>query len=125
MRTLLGEFKKVGLAAIACAVQLFLIVIARLYFKYLINCRLLVILLIAKSSLQSANETVELCVHSNVRRNDVLAVCPPGRMPCDNGECIEKHLVCNGKYDCSDHSEEKYCPSFPTTDTGNYCLIGR
>jgi len=36
MRTLLGEFKKAGLAAMAGALQLFLIVIARLYFKYLI-----------------------------------------------------------------------------------------
>jgi len=33
MRTLLGEFKKVGLAAMAGAVQLFLTVTARFYFK--------------------------------------------------------------------------------------------
>jgi hypothetical protein len=28
---------------------------------------------------------------------------------CDNGECIHTFLVCNGKFDCSDLSDEANC----------------
>jgi len=35
--------------------------------------------------------------------------CPPDQFACDNGECIEDHLVCDRNADCSDKSDEDGC----------------
>lgn len=32
--------------------------------------------------------------------------CPFEQFKCSNGQCIIKDLVCNGKYDCDDESDE-------------------
>ncbi|XP_057191697.1 MAM and LDL-receptor class A domain-containing protein 1 [Triplophysa rosa] len=43
----------------------------------------------------------------------------PGSCPavtdfvCSNGDCIEYHLECDGKADCSDESDEMDCSNFP------------
>ncbi|KAJ9574958.1 hypothetical protein L9F63_007876, partial [Diploptera punctata] len=36
-------------------------------------------------------------------------VCPEGRLSCGNGECIDKELFCNDKYECKDQSDENAC----------------
>lgn len=42
----------------------------------------------------------------------------PGSCPavtdfvCDNGDCIEYHLECDGKADCSDESDEMDCSKY-------------
>ena len=32
--------------------------------------------------------------------------CAPGQFMCENGHCIEHEVVCNGKDDCGDKSDE-------------------
>ena len=35
--------------------------------------------------------------------------CGPTEATCNNGECIDKGQVCDGKVDCSDRSDEAGC----------------
>ena len=32
-----------------------------------------------------------------------------GLVSCDRSRCIQEHDVCDGKYDCLDHSDEEQC----------------
>jgi hypothetical protein len=36
-------------------------------------------------------------------------VCPEGKLSCGNGECIDKELFCNDKFECKDQSDENAC----------------
>ncbi|KAL4234973.1 hypothetical protein ACF0H5_006614 [Mactra antiquata] len=48
-----------------------------------------------------------------------------GRFECDNGQCIDKNLVCNGKPDCKDSSDEKNCHKKNDTCSGMFrCIDG-
>lgn len=56
--------------------------------------------------------------HSNSKTNDLRNMkseevnqeqCPDGQYYCDKGKCIKYRLVCNGKFDCKDHSDENNC----------------
>ena len=38
-----------------------------------------------------------------------LTTCGPTEATCSNGECIDKSRVCDGRYDCSDRSDEIRC----------------
>ncbi len=66
----------------------------------------------------------KLCCFRSVR----LKKCPcisgavhPGSCPavtdfvCNNGDCIEYHLECDGKADCSDESDEIDCCKYICT----------
>lgn len=39
-------------------------------------------------------------------------VCPDGKLSCGNGECIDKELFCNDKFDCKDESDENACSEY-------------
>jgi hypothetical protein len=48
-----------------------------------------------------------------------------GDFECYDGECIDKNLVCNGEYDCKDHSDEIDCHIRNNTCPGQFeCLNG-
>lgn len=38
--------------------------------------------------------------------------CGRNESTCSNGECVPKHFVCNGHYDCTDGSDEMRCSKF-------------
>ncbi|XP_045191378.2 suppressor of tumorigenicity 14 protein-like [Mercenaria mercenaria] len=43
-------------------------------------------------------------------KNDMFNVTEcNGQFECQNGECINKNLVCNDEYNCKDHSDETNC----------------
>lgn len=35
--------------------------------------------------------------------------CRPGEWQCNNGDCILAKAYCDGRYDCRDYSDERYC----------------
>ncbi len=35
--------------------------------------------------------------------------CPKAFWKCENGRCVPDHVVCDGKFDCSDESDENNC----------------
>ena len=37
------------------------------------------------------------------------AGCPSSDFDCDNGNCVQASLECDGRDDCHDNSDEKYC----------------
>jgi hypothetical protein len=39
-------------------------------------------------------------------------VCPEGKLSCGNGECIDKELFCNDKFECKDQSDENACSEY-------------
>lgn len=39
-------------------------------------------------------------------------ICPEGKLACGSGDCIEKELFCNGKFDCKDESDENACSKY-------------
>ncbi|KAI4898140.1 hypothetical protein NFI96_015403, partial [Prochilodus magdalenae] len=40
--------------------------------------------------------------------------CEPGQFACLSGECVPATALCNGKLDCTDHSDELGCGTVPT-----------
>ncbi|KRT82105.1 lipoprotein receptor, partial [Oryctes borbonicus] len=59
----------------------------------------------------SSTPGAQVFVNLNVERHVVLTARPPkacalNEATCANGDCIPKNLVCNGKFDCSDGSDE-------------------
>jgi len=36
-------------------------------------------------------------------------VCPKDQLQCGDGECMNKDLFCNERYDCKDESDENAC----------------
>jgi len=36
-------------------------------------------------------------------------VCPKDQLQCGNGECMNKDLFCNDRFDCKDESDENAC----------------
>lgn len=40
-----------------------------------------------------------------------LVACKPDEYMCDDGECIEASLLCDGTKDCSEGDDETYCTS--------------
>uniref|UniRef100_A0A5K4FE25 Basement membrane-specific heparan sulfate proteoglycan core protein n=1 Tax=Schistosoma mansoni TaxID=6183 RepID=A0A5K4FE25_SCHMA len=37
---------------------------------------------------------------------EIISECPPGQAKCRSGECLPRAVFCDGKYDCSDRSDE-------------------
>lgn len=44
-----------------------------------------------------------------LRRLPVAEICGPSQIKCRNGDCIARDLVCDGKEDCADKSDETSC----------------
>lgn len=59
-------------------------------------------------------------------KNDMFNVTEcHGEFECRDGGCIDKNLVCNGEYDCADHSDEIGCHMRNGTCPGEFeCLNG-
>ncbi|GBM72269.1 hypothetical protein AVEN_46968-2 [Araneus ventricosus] len=55
---------------------------------------------------------------------EAAAPCPPLNFKCMNGNCISPVVFCNGKNECGDNSDEKFCkvePSFRCPDDWTSC----
>eukprot|EP00057_Strongylocentrotus_purpuratus_P003916 XP_003727650.1 PREDICTED: low-density lipoprotein receptor-related protein 4 [Strongylocentrotus purpuratus] len=51
-------------------------------------------------------------------RNDEWFCCPDGQAPCQFVDmCISISGLCNGEYDCPDHSDEYDCPDYSDEDS--------
>lgn len=47
--------------------------------------------------------------------------CGAGKRQCDNGQCVKYNTFCDFKFDCTDHSDEKNCPSMCDFDINDMC----
>ncbi|CAH8676328.1 unnamed protein product [Schistosoma rodhaini] len=45
---------------------------------------------------------------------EIISECPPGQAKCRSGECLPRAVFCDGKYDCSDRSDEDPRSCVPT-----------
>ncbi|XP_077255886.1 putative vitellogenin receptor yl [Temnothorax americanus] len=44
--------------------------------------------------------------------NEIVPKCPPGKWPCDSGECVWLGFRCDNFKDCKDGSDEKNCDAY-------------
>lgn len=49
----------------------------------------------------------------------IFLACDHGMFECKNGVCIDDTLVCNGRTDCQDRSDELCCGDVFKCDNGN------
>ncbi|XP_031635070.1 basement membrane-specific heparan sulfate proteoglycan core protein isoform X6 [Contarinia nasturtii] len=62
----------------------------------------------------SSTPGAQVGVHLQVERRNVdwerpRTACSPNEATCMNGQCIPKHVLCNGYKDCADGSDESSC----------------
>lgn len=56
------------------------------------------------------------------------STCTPNQFKCNNGKCIDYHLVCNKESDCEDDSDEPLhcnvdeCAKVETNQCGHKCV---
>jgi len=44
-------------------------------------------------------------------------------MYCDNGHCVPLSYICDGDNDCTDSSDERYCPAVSTTPGHRHVIL--
>ena len=45
----------------------------------------------------------------NVSSLSAYTGCSGAQYECDNGDCVPSEVLCDGKDDCTDDSDEEYC----------------